>query len=344
MTKRFWLLAAWLAALVVLAGLSTQAGTAAQVEPSPTIPPTAIPTDTPPPPSPTATVTPTSTPGPYEHVIQSGDFCLGIAYQYGHVDPGIKAVIEELNGMRDCALLPAPGSTILIPRPTASATPVGMDLTQTVVATNAPPLATLVTGPSYAVQSYTVQENDTLSSIAILNDSSLRQICELNPLPDGLDCGGCQWESANCCCPNPPVFSVGQVINVPGPTPTPSPSPTFTGSETPTTTPTYRAPVPVYPPDGANIAGGVRFTWVTVGPLAAQDVYLVFVQDQTTGATYTGQTDQLSLDLPLDYLPQDGQPHTFTWQVTVHHLGEDGQLYRTGAVVPERSFTWQGWE
>jgi hypothetical protein len=303
--------------------------------PSPSLPPTVTPMDTPPPPPPTATATPTETPGPYEHVIQSGDTCLNIAYQYGHLVPDVKTEIERLNNMRDCSILPGPGSTILIPRPTATQTPVGADLTQTAVATS---------GPSFSVQSYTVQEGDTLSSIAILNDSSLRQICELNPLPDGIDCGGCQWETANCCCPNPPIFSPGDTVNVPGPTPTPTASPTFTGSETPTPTPTHRAPQPVSPADGATIMGPVRLAWLTSGVLAPEEHYLVSVRDETAGTEYSNLTRQLSLDVPVSMLPSDGQTHVLVWQVTVQRLGQDGFLYPVGAAVPERRLNWQGWE
>lgn len=327
-----------------LAG-AAQAGTPPRPTrtPSPTLPPTITPTESPPAPPPTETPVPTDTPEPYEHVIQTGDTCLGIAYQYGHTEPNVMAAIEELNNMRDCGVLPGPGTTLLIPRPTATATPIGADLTQTAVATAAPPQVTLDAGPSFAVQSYVVQDGDTLSSIAILFDSSLRQICELNPLPDGIDCGACNWESANCCCSRPVLVSVGLALNVPGTTPTPSPSPTFTGSETPTLTPTHRPPQPVFPARGATVSGPVRLTWVTVGPLAADETYLVTLRDETTGATFSATTRRLSLDVPYEYLPQDSAAHEFVWQVSVVRQGEDAMLYPTGGVVPEQPFTWSGW-
>ena len=90
------------------------------------------------------------------------------------------------------------------------------------MATSAPPKVTLDAAPSFAINAYVVEEGDTLSSIAIIHDSSLRQICELNPLPSGIDCGACTWESPNCCCMRPVVLSAGQQINVPAPTPTPT--------------------------------------------------------------------------------------------------------------------------
>jgi hypothetical protein len=193
-----------------------------------------------------------------------------------------------------------------------------------------------------------VQEGDTLMSIALSHDTSMRQICELNQGTgaNNIDCRGCTWESANCCCPSnvAPVLSVGQQLNVPAPTPTPTLTPTFTGSETPTPTPTHLAPEPVYPINGASIAGPVRFAWLTVGILAEDEFYLVAVHDDTTGASYSDRTRQLSLDLPQSYLPGDGQAHVFTWQVSVVQVGSDGLLYPVGANVLPRRFTWSGWQ
>ncbi|MBI5961383.1 MAG: LysM peptidoglycan-binding domain-containing protein, partial [Chloroflexi bacterium] len=251
--------------------------------------------------------------------------------------------IEALNGMADCSILPGPGSVILIPRPTATFTPVGADLTQTVIATSAPPNVTLQAGPSYSVQAYSVQDGDTLSSIAIYSDSSLQQICELNPPPGGIDCSGCVWESPNCCCPRAPQLSIGQQINIPAPTPTPTFTPTFTGSETPTATPTHRAPLQVYPVPGSTVAGPVRLMWLSSGMLAEDEYYLVLLRDEETGEVLSQSTRQLSLDLPADYLPADGSARTFAWQVNVVWLGSDGLYYPVGPAVAEQRFAWSGW-
>lgn len=321
-----------------------QARMQSSLTPSPTVPPTITPTNSPPAPPPSALPTVTETPGPYAHTIQTGDTCISIAYEYGHVSLDVLSEIARLNNLQSCSYLPGPGATILVPRPTFTPTPFGGDMTQTAVATSAPPNVTLQAGPSFALQPYTVKEGDTLSSIAIDMDSSLQQICELNPLPNGIDCGGCQWESPNCCCPRAPQLSIGQQLNVPAPTPTPTYTPTFTGSETPTATPTYRAPLPVYPSAGATVAGPVRLSWMTVGVLGDKDSYLVVVRDETTGTLYSHSTRQLSLDLPAEYLPADGQSRTFAWQVSVVQLGSDGLFYPLGGVVAEQRFTWTGWQ
>jgi hypothetical protein len=286
----------------------------------------------------TATITPTPTAGPYEYVVQANDNCYNIAARHGHNSPAAVGAIEDLNHI-DCGSLQA-GQTILVPRPTATATPQGADMTQTAVATSIPPMMTLSTGPQFSLQAYTVQEGQALSEIAILNDSSLQQLCALNTGPDGIDCSACQWESPHCCCTSPILLRAGQQINVPAPTPTPTMTPTLTGSETPTLTPTHRAPQALYPVNGSTISGLVRLTWISVGPLAGDEYYLVTVRDQTAEIAFTDTTRQLSLEIPRDYLPTDGQAHTYSWQVSVARLGSDGYFYPVGSVVPEQSFTW----
>ena len=314
----------------------------AQSTPSPSLPPTVTLTATPPAPPATPTPTFTATPGPYEYVVQSGDTCWDIAYRFGHQDPAAIGAIEALNGTGACSTL-REGATILVPRPTATPTPLGADLTQTAVATAAPPMITLQAQQSFAVQNYTVQSGDTLSSIAIMFDSSLQQICELNPLPDGIDCGACTWESPNCCCTRPIVLSEGQVLNVPAPTPTPTFTPTFTGSETPTATPTYRAPAPIFPQAGDTVRGSLRLMWLSVGPLAADEAYLVALRDEASGAVFAATTRQLSLDVPPEFLAGGEAPRAFVWLVRVVRLGEDGLLHPLGGVVPEQGFTWESW-
>jgi hypothetical protein len=312
------------------------------------MPPTITPADSPAPALSTPLPTATEILGPIEYTIQAGDDCFSVAYNTGHNDIAVFDLILKMNNLSSCRMLPGPGSVILVPRPTFTPTPAGLDLTQTAIATSLPPMVTLNAPASYSVQGYTVQEGDTLMSIALSHDTSMRQICELNQGTgaNNVDCRGCTWESANCCCPSnvAPVLSVGQQLNVPAPTPTPTLTPTFTGSETPTMTPTHLAPEQVYPTAGASVAGPVRFAWLTVGILAEDEYYLVMVHDDTTGASYNDRTRQLSFDLPQAYLPVDGQAHAFTWQVSVVRLGSDGLLYPVGANTLARQFTWSGWQ
>ena len=325
----------------VILAAPTRTPSGPTLTPSPTLPPTVTPLPTAEAPAATSTPLPTDTPGPYEHVIEAGDFCLRIAAKYGHEDPDVISEIERINNV-NCSALPGPGNTILVPIPTATPTQIGADLTQTVVATSAPPLLQLEPDKPISMQSYSVREGDTLVSISINNDTTLRQLCELNPLPGGLDCGACVWESANCCCPRDqmPLLSVGQSLNVPAPTPTPTMTATFTGSETPTLTPTHTAPQPVYPPNGATLTGRVRLTWLADGPLVNGEIFLVTVRNETTGSVLNETTRQLSLDVPAAYLPEDGQSHMLVWQVSVVRQDDAGLLVPVSWAVPEQRFTW----
>lgn len=91
--------------------------------------------------------TPVAALEPYEHVVQPGDDCVSVAYQYGHSDPAVLRVIVELNDLPEDCTLPEPGTTILIPRPTATAIPPGADRlsTPTPIPT-LPPTTTLPEG------------------------------------------------------------------------------------------------------------------------------------------------------------------------------------------------------
>jgi hypothetical protein len=54
-------------------------------------------------------------------VVQPGDNCFDIAYQYGHLHPDVIGLIQTLNNIQ-CSSL-RPGSTILVPRPSPTVTP-----------------------------------------------------------------------------------------------------------------------------------------------------------------------------------------------------------------------------
>lgn len=333
-----------LASPTVIAAAATQTPGGPTRSPSPTLPPTITATSTSEPLPATETPLPTNTPGPYEYVIQAGDDCVGIAYQLGHSSLDVIPLIAQMNELARPCVLPGPGTTILVPRPTLTPTEMGADMTQTAVATSAPPMVTREAPSIYATTSYTVQEGDTLMSVAIGNDTTMRTVCDLNQKPDanpnGIDCRACTWETSNCCCAPAPVLSVGQALFVPAATPTPTVTATLTGSETPTPTPTHRAPEAVFPPDGATVSGQVRLSWLSTGPLATDERYRVTLRDEASSAVFQTDTRQLSVDIPAEYLPLDGQPHTFVWQVAVIRIGEGGVAYPLSTAMPERTFTW----
>jgi len=328
-------------AATVIAAAPTLTPRGPTLTPSPTLPRLLTATPTMPPPPATPTDRPTETPMWREHVVRPGESCFEIAADYGHRDPASVMAIQELNGIR-CETLQQ-GATIKVPLPTPTATEIGLDLTQTAVATNAPPQMLIEVSGPVSVQQYVVVAGDTLLSVADKNNSSMRQICELNPPPEGLNCSSCQWTGPNCCCSPAPLVVVGQRLNVPAPSPTPTASPTFTGSETPTLTPTYRAPEPVLPRAGDTVRGQVRLAWISVGALQEGEQYYVRVTDRTLGTSVELVTRQLSLDVPAVMLPNDGQAHTFSWDVQVVRLVDGAHYLPISQVVSGREFVWEGW-
>jgi len=293
-----------------------------------------IPADTPTPVPPSMTPTITDTPGPFEHVIQPGDQLLAIVQQYGHFDPAVLDVIVQMNAnITDPDRLPPPGSVILIPRPTPSATPAGGELTATVVAQH-PPTAT----PEILTMMHTVEEGQTIIGIALQYNTTMLILRLLNP---DLDWRGCDFSVASggqdC---NPPL-SIGQELVVPAPTPTPTLSPTPSGSETPTPTPTFGPVRLLSPTPGSIVVGGpLTLRWVSAGVLRGDELYQVTVADHTTGRIYTQFTRDNILTLPADLQPADSSPHDMTWQVVVVRVRDDNRAQIVGALGEERPFQW----
>jgi len=304
------------------------------VTPSPTFPPTLTPTVSATPAPPTDTPGPTNTPGPYEHQVRTGDDCIGILYQYGHVDLDALQVLYDLNQLGGCTL-PSVGGMILVPRPTAA------DSGEPIVTE---PLATSPFSASdyEAYGEYCVTEGDTLTSIALKANTSLRRICELNPLPDGLDCRGCDFSLSDVgSCPNPPLIGVGDCFTVPAATPQPSATLPPSGDETPTPTPTHRAPLVVYPPNGAVVRGSLRLQWASVGLLGEGEYYVVNLTDASSGALFIDATKATFMNVPLDYVPRDGTAHSITWFVSVQAMTPDGLFVPVGGRSADYGFTWE---
>lgn len=304
--------------------------------PSPTVPATA--TSAPPtatvPPVPSAI--PTETAGPYVHRVSEGQTCSELAAYY---DTGV-AAIRELNNLdARCSL--SVGAEILVPRPTATATPLGFGETATAIYEGLPPGYRNVT--PYAIYTYCPEAGDTLQSIALKHDTTNRRICELNAGPDGLDCRGCDFsESSVGYCPNPPVVSEFSCYNVPGPTHTVTFTPTFTGSETPTATPTHLPPRAVAPAYGEVVQGRVRLVWVGFRSLEPDETYVVVAIDELTGDQLFEQTRNTSLMIPDIWQPVAGQTRQMLWSVQVVRLTPDGVLMPVSERSPDQRFTWEG--
>ncbi len=323
-------------ALVEALSTSTSTSTpTANPTPSPTQPVQAIPTDIPA--SPTPTEIPfTPTPSVVEYVIQPDDTLIFIIRRYGYRDLNVLDDVVRLNpNMTSADRLPPPGSTILIPLPTLTPTLASDALTATRAA-GVPvvqlPVETIIT-------QHTVREGETIIGIAEQYRTTLRILSNLNP---SIFFSGCNFANPSGG-PDCRVFlEVGQSINVPAPTPTPTLSPTPSGSETPTPTPTRDAPLVSFPPRDAVIrASTFTLQWVSVGILEPQQVYLVQIENLTTGTLFNDVTRATSYQLPAALAPTGGTVQQYRWRVSVAQLNEAQVYALVGAEGQWRAFAWQ---
>ena len=206
--------------------------------------PTAIPTGTEtaaPSPSPTDTQLPTLAPtateqAPFEYTVASGDTCGGIAVTFG---VSVQSVIILNNLPAACNNLTV-GQKLKIPYPTATPLPLPTNTLQPVDATQA----------ACQKVNLTVQENDTLSSIAANYAVSMQAIKDFNGLATDNVFLGQQL-----------VIPLCARAATPGPTPTP------------TIPPPYPAANLLLPADGAAFTLAhdvVTLQWASIGALARQ--------------------------------------------------------------------------
>ncbi|MCU0512015.1 MAG: LysM peptidoglycan-binding domain-containing protein [Anaerolineae bacterium] len=292
---------------------------------------------------------PPPTDGPYVHVIRENE-TLGYILQlqpwgYPAFDPAIIQAVLAINpDMRSADLLPPPGTELLIPRRTPTPIPVGIELTQTVVAGMGMELVgdSIALPPGTTFGCHDVEEGDTIIGIADIYSTSLEVISALNQNLNWSGCNFTEFSGGPGC---NPLISINQCINVPLPTPTPVPSRTPSGSETATATPTFAPASLVYPPEGAVAPPGIfPLQWVSAGILQAQQVYLVEVQDVTPGIIaepWRQVTRGTSLLLPAELIPTDGQTHLFQWRVSVAQRDASGAYGYAGGTGVWRTFRWQ---
>jgi LysM repeat protein len=290
--------------------------TPAEVQPTATITPTITPTATnTPEPTFTSTPEPTFTPlPPIEYVVAEGDTCAVLAYFY---NISVRSIIELNNLGVECLL--TVNQTILIPQPTPTPTPEATQTLSPVEATDA----------ACDKVNYTVEANDTLSSISENYRVSMQAIKDYNGMSSDT------------------VFE-GQVLIIPlcerlsfGPTPTPTPPPP------------YPAPNLLLPQDGSSFSlanDTVTLQWASVGQLREDEVYMVTIEDITEGTGLVKIVDYVTdtkYIIPSSFRPTDPNPHLMRWWVTtVRDLGittsGDPQYQSAGAVSLKRGFTWSG--
>jgi len=280
---------------------------------SPTVTMTLEPTFTPTPFTPTPTDTPAPTATPQSYVVQAGDTCSTIAFAFGISIPSI-VLMNDLPAACDTLIA---GQRLLIPQPTPTVTP---QPTATMNAAEA-------TRAACGEVEYTIQDNDTLSSIAANYNILIAALKEYNGLVSD-------------------TVRSGQQINIPlcERVATPGPSPT------PTLPPPYPAPNLLLPPDGAPFTSSGEtpsLQWAAVGTLRENERYAVTILDVTEGqdrrlVDYVLDTKYI---VPFEFLPGDGSPHIVRWWVlTARQVGTDAEgnpiWEPAGASSQPRDFIW----
>jgi LysM repeat protein/ribosomal protein L40E len=310
-------------ALILLIGaaavyFSLRAGLTGQTITDPTAEGTATetPTITP---TPTETLLPTSLPTetplpPFDYTVREGDTCGVIAAQFS---VSVQSIIVQNQLSAQCFV--SVGQALKIPYPTSTPAPPPTDI----------PNEATQTSIACEKISYTVQENDTLSSISFNYNVPQDAIKFYNGLSTDA------------------VF-LGQAIIIPLCERFATPGPTSTA----TPPPPYPAPNLLLPPDGAafTLANDVvTLQWATIVSLRENEAYQVTIQDITSGQgrPLTENVTDTKFIVPSSFRPSDNMPHVFRWWVTTvrqNGVDEQGQpVYESaGAISEKRVFTWVG--
>ena len=289
--------------------------------------------------TPTETPTETPTPNPYAtYVIQPGDTLLYIIQQppfFYRTDSVVNDILRLNPNMPDINHLPAPGSSIIIPLPSATPTPEDFELT----ASAQPNLPQVQLPGNAQIIQVEVKEGETILGIAGQNATTLVILATLNPQLPFYNCDFTNPSGGPDC--NVPL-RIGDPVNVPALTPTPTLSPTFSGSETATPIPTYAAPILIFPPqEGSAPPRSFQLQWISAGELKDNESYIVQIEDETAGTEQIDVTRTTSYELPEALIPSDGQTHTIHWRVWVGVPNEQGVYLAAGAQGDYRTFYWQ---
>ena len=282
------------------AAVTPSTTTTITVTPTETEPPTAIPTETPVP--------------PFDYTVREGDTCGVIAANFGISVQSI-VVLNQLSAQ--CFVSAGQVLKITYPTPTPAPPPTDIpnEATQTALACEKVP--------------YTVQENDTLSSIALNYNVPQDAIKFYNGL-----------STDNVLLGQTIVIPLCERAATPGPTPTA------------TLPPPYQAPPLLLPADGAafTLANDVvTLQWASIGTLRDNERYQVTIEDVTSdqGRRLTEYVTEQKYIVPTSFRPNDNLAHVIRWWVTTvrqNGVDEQGQpVYDSaGAVSEKRVFTWVG--
>jgi len=270
-------------------------------------------------PTATATLQPTALPSqtplpPLDYTVKSGDTCGGLAVFFG---VSVQSIVVQNNLPASCII--SVGQPLKIPYPTATPAPpptaVPNEATQTAQACEKVP--------------YTVQANDTLSSISFNYNVPQDAIKFYNGLStDSVFIG------------QPLLIPLCERFATPGPTPTA------------TLPPPYQAPNLLLPADGSafTLANDVvTLQWASIGTLRENEAYQITIEDVTAGQgrRLTEYVTDTKFIVPTSFRPNDNLAHVIRWWVTTvrqNGVDEQGQpIYDSaGAVSEKRVFSWVG--
>ena len=268
-----------------------------------TLPPTAFPTET---------VQP-----PFDYTVREGDSCLLIATNF---KVSVQSIIIQNQLSAQCFV--SVGQTLKIPFPTSTPAPPPTDIpneaTQTAAACEKVP--------------YTVQENDTLSSISLNYNVPQDAIKFYNGL-----------SSDNVFIGSTILIPLCERFATPGPTPTA------------TLPPPYQAPNLLLPASGASFTLAndvITLQWASIGTLRDNERYQVTVEDSTAlnlgeAKRITDYVTDTKFIVPTSFRPNDNQAHAFVWWITTvrqNGVDEQGQpVYESaGTSSDKRIFVWTG--
>ncbi|MBT3323480.1 MAG: LysM peptidoglycan-binding domain-containing protein [Anaerolineae bacterium] len=270
--------------------------------------------------TPTQTLTPTLIPTitpkpPYDYEVKAGDSCNALGFTF---DVSPRSIILLNNLSAQCTDLTV-GQVLKIPHPTPLPPPTITPTLEAGAATEQACEKVLIT----------VQENDTLSSIAANYAVPQDAIKSYNGLSTDTVFLGMQIQIPLC-----------MRAATPGPTPTP------------TTPPPYPAPNLLLPADGASFTlaeDNVTLQWSSIGILHDNEIYRIVVEDITGGegqklVEYASDTKFI---VPVSFRPKDNLPHVLRWTVvTVRQVGSDevgDPIWESaGAISFGRVFSWTG--
>lgn len=279
--------------------------------PTITLPPTTTPTLT----APTATASPLPSPTPFTYIVQERDTCLAIAFTF---KTSVQSIVVENGLAADCTNLSV-GQELRIPQPTPTATP---------LATNTPSSQQATVEACNKIY-HIVQQNETLSSIAVFYEVPIESIME--------------WSGKSV-----DTAFYGETLTIPlclrrsvaGSTVTPSPAPE------------YPAPELLRPRNGEAFTlqnDTITLQWAAVSELRENESYLVSIIDITSGQNIelTVSVRDTKLLVPESLRPTDDIPHIFKWSVVpVAQIGVDeGGIprYRESGPTSQPSyFSWLG--